>query len=598
MPSLLSAKLRRTAIACALAGCASVAPAQSAPDTSTLDGPLLYQLLVAEMELRGGDFNAGFAKLLDTARRMRSDELYQRATTLALTRDTPEQALAVVRNWRQTRPESLDALQFEVQILASRTRTNTNGTNGVGELAEPLSMLITRTPTAERGAMIAGMASLVKRLPPQASTAQMIEGVLKPHAASAPTRTPALVATARGWMHAGDPAKALSLAQTALQGEPTAIGPALLGLELMGKSAQAAPAEALVQTYLAQAAAAPAARLAYAQTLTQANRYTDALQQVRTTTDAQPKEPRAWLTRGALEVELHQARDAERSLQQFLSLQNGPAAASEDEEDDSQATKAAQRIQALLLLSQAAQLRNDLLSANKWLDQIAPANAINGSLELALRRGLVWAADGKLREARALIAGLPESEEVTPKAKTLAESQVLREAKRWSDALALLGAASARAPDDTDFLYEQAMLAEKLQRHDEVEQLLRRVISLQPKHHHAHNALGYALAERNERLPEARTLVEQALRLAPTDPFIADSMGWVEFRQGNLDAALGHLKRAYAQRPDTEIAAHLGEVLWAKGQRDEAQRIWKEGRDREANNEVLRETLKRLQVRL
>jgi tetratricopeptide (TPR) repeat protein len=590
MPSFLSANLRHTAIACALACCASVAHAQSTPDSSTLDGPLLYQLLVAEMELRGGDFNAGYAKLLDAARRTRSDELYQRATTMALTRETPEQALATVRSWRQTLPESLDALQFEVQILAARARTN-----GVNDLAEPLSALIARTPATDRGAMIAGTASLVKRLPPQAATAQMIEGVLKPHIASAPTRTPALVATARGWMHAGDPAKALSLAQTASQGEPSAIGPALLGLELMGKPAQAAPAEALVQAYLAQATAAPAARLAYAQTLTQANRYTDALQQVRATTDAQPKQPRAWLTRGALEVELQQARDAERSLQQFLMLQNAPAAASEDDEDDSQATKAAQRLQALLLLSQAAQQRNDLPAANKWLDQIGP---VNGSLELALRRGLVWAADGKLREARALIAGLPESEEVTPKAKTLAESQVLREAKRWSEALVLLSAASARAPDDTDFIYEKAMLAEKLQRHTEVEQLLRRVISLQPKHHHAHNALGYALAERNERLPEARTLVEQALRLAPTDPFITDSMGWVEFRQGNLDAALGHLKRAYAQRPDTEIAAHLGEVLWAKGQRDEAQRIWKEARDRQADNEVLRETLKRLQVRL
>jgi tetratricopeptide (TPR) repeat protein len=587
MPSFLPARLRRTVTACALACCSAIAPAQSAPDNSALDGGLLFQLLVAEMELRGGDFNAGYAKLLDAARRTRSDELYQRAATLALSRDTPEQALSVVRSWRQTLPESLDALQFEVQILAARAR--------VAELAEPLSALIARTPMAERGGMIAGTASLIKRLPPQAVTAQMIEAVLKAHTANAPTRTPALVATARAWMHASDAAKAASLAQTASQGEPAAIGPALVGLELMDNAAQAAAGEGLVQAYLAQPAAAPAARLAYAQTLTKGNRYSDALQQLRTATETQPKEARGWLTRGALEVELHQARDAERSLQQFLSLQNAPSAPTDDDDEDSDATKSALRTQALLLLSQAAQLRDDLPAANRWLDQIG---AGSGSLELALRRGLVWAAGGKLREARALIAALPESEEITAKAKTLAESQVLREAKRWSEALALLSAASARAPDDTDFMYEKAMLAEKLQRHDEVEQLLRRIISLQPKHHHAHNALGYALAERNVRLPEARALVEQAMKLAPTDPFIADSMGWVEFRQGNLDAALGHLKRAYAQRPDTEIAAHLGEVLWVKGQREEAQRIWKEGRERQADNEVLRETLKRLQVRL
>ena len=131
-----------------------------------------------------------------------------------------------------------------------------------------------------------------------------------------------------------------------------------------------------------------------------------------------------------------------------------------------------------------------------------------------------------------------------------------------------------------------------------LERVLRRVIELKPDHQHAYNALGYSLAERNQRLPEARTLIAKALELAPNDPFITDSLGWVEFRLGNVDKALAYLKRAYASRPDVEIAAHLGEVLWASGQRDEARRIWREGRQRDADNEVMRETLTRLQVRL
>ena len=141
-------------------------------------------------------------------------------------------------------------------------------------------------------------------------------------------------------------------------------------------------------------------------------------------------------------------------------------------------------------------------------------------------------------------------------------------------------------------------MAEKLARTDEMERVLRQVIELKPDHHHAYNALGYSLAERNVRLPEARELIRKALEMAPGDPFITDSMGWVEFRLGNHSAALAHLQRAYASRPDTEIAAHLGEVLWAMGQREEARRIWREGRSRDADNEVLRETLTRLQVRL
>jgi Flp pilus assembly protein TadD len=132
----------------------------------------------------------------------------------------------------------------------------------------------------------------------------------------------------------------------------------------------------------------------------------------------------------------------------------------------------------------------------------------------------------------------------------------------------------------------------------EMETLLRRVIALKPDDAHAHNALGYSLADRGQRLPEARQLIERALQLAPGDPFITDSLGWVEFRLGNKDAALRLLRQAYASRPDTEIGAHLGEVLWALGQRDEARRIWLESKGRDAANEVLRETLARLRVDL
>jgi Flp pilus assembly protein TadD len=133
---------------------------------------------------------------------------------------------------------------------------------------------------------------------------------------------------------------------------------------------------------------------------------------------------------------------------------------------------------------------------------------------------------------------------------------------------------------------------------EEMERLLRRVIELRPDNAHAHNALGYSLADRGQRLPEARALIERALELAPGDPFITDSLGWVEYRMGNREAALAHLQRAWAARPDTEIGAHLGEVLWALGRRDEARRIWRDAQGRDAANEVLRETLARLRVSL
>jgi Flp pilus assembly protein TadD len=139
-------------------------------------------------------------------------------------------------------------------------------------------------------------------------------------------------------------------------------------------------------------------------------------------------------------------------------------------------------------------------------------------------------------------------------------------------------------------------MAEKLERLDEMERLLRRVIELKPDSAHAHNALGYSLADRKLRLPEARQLVQRALALSPGDPFITDSLGWIEFRLGNLPEALRLLRQAYAARPDPEIAAHLGEVLWALDQRDEARRVWREARSRDAHNDVLLETLTRLRA--
>jgi tetratricopeptide (TPR) repeat protein len=143
-------------------------------------------------------------------------------------------------------------------------------------------------------------------------------------------------------------------------------------------------------------------------------------------------------------------------------------------------------------------------------------------------------------------------------------------------------------------MYEQALSAEKLGRLDEMESLLRAAIKQQPDYHAAYNALGYSLAERNIRLPEARALVSKALEFAPNDPFILDSLAWVEFRSGNLALALRILQEAYRARPDAEIAAHLGEVLWAVNQRDEASAAWRKGLDLNANNETLKSTILRL----
>lgn len=174
--------------------------------------------------------------------------------------------------------------------------------------------------------------------------------------------------------------------------------------------------------------------------------------------------------------------------------------------------------------------------------------------------------------------------------------------KQYQQAYDILSKIIASSKDDSevslaDLQYDLAMMAEKLAKLDDMERILRQVIAAKPQDPQAYNALGYSLAERNMRLPEAKALIQQAVKLAPQDPFIADSLGWVEFRMGNLAEAQRILEVAYKTKPDAEIAAHLGEVLWKQGLKDRATAVWKEGVNINKSNDTLVETLKRFGVK-
>ena len=148
-------------------------------------------------------------------------------------------------------------------------------------------------------------------------------------------------------------------------------------------------------------------------------------------------------------------------------------------------------------------------------------------------------------------------------------------------------------PDHLELLYESAIAAEKLDKLDLAEKHFRKLIALQPDKSLGYNALGYSLADRNLRLDEAQTLIDKALELSPGDPFILDSKGWLLFRQGKPEQAVVPLRQAYALRQDAEIAAHLGEVLWALGRADEARALWREAMKAHPSNTLLATTIKR-----
>jgi tetratricopeptide (TPR) repeat protein len=234
----------------------------------------------------------------------------------------------------------------------------------------------------------------------------------------------------------------------------------------------------------------------------------------------------------------------------------------------------------------------------RWDEAIqwyAAVGAGENWLAAQLRHAGVLAKRGSLEEAQRFLEGVRAANAEQAPRLLLGEAQLLRDAGRVADAFALLDGALARQPDQPELLYESALVAERLGRTEIFETRLRHLLRIKPDHAHAYNALGYSLADRNLRLDEAKELIDKALALAPDDPFILDSKGWLLFRRGELAGALAALQRAFSLRADAEIAAHLGEVLWALGRKDEAQKTWRDAAQASPGNEVLAATIKRFQ---
>lgn len=606
LPALLSTLLT-AALFVAPAQAQNTAPAPaavaSAPANSAMDQRLLYQLLVGEMALNSGDAGSAYELLLDAARRTRDEGLFRRAVDIALQSRAGEQALAATRAWRLSSPASADALRTQLQILLLLNKADAVG--------EPLKALLAVTPEADRPGLISALPRFLQRASNPSRVATLMDEALKGYRDAPATQVPVRVALGRAWLEARDPDRALALATEGQTLEPAAPGPVLLAMELMRERPAA---ESIVLDYLKQPKAEPAMRLAYVRLLTGSQRYADAIAQLEAATQAQPDAAAPYLSLGALQLELKHPKEGEAALLRYIELAQKQVAAApgsaaapnpvaglaendndNDDDDDGPARPEQGLIQAWLMLAQSAEQRGDFAAAERWLSKVEDPQR---ALEVQTRRASILARQGQVAQAREMIRRVPERRADDGRAKLVAEAGVLRDAKLWREAFDVLATASQRFADDADLLYEQAMMAEKIERLDDMESLLRKVIALKPNNAHAHNALGYSLADRRQRLPEARQLIQRALELSPGDPFITDSLGWVEFRMGNREEAATLLRRAYAARPDTEIAAHLGEVLWALGQRDEARKVWREGRVRDAANDVLRETLARLRVDL
>lgn len=578
----MKSSLRLMVILACLSGQVGIAADSSATDVggpppstagnSALDGRTFYQLVLAEISVHQSDPGTGYSLLLDAARRSNAPELYRRAVEIAIRARAGDAALQATRAWQRAHPTSIEAAQHELEILIALNR--------VPESAQVLERVLDLSAPKEKLQTLERIPGLYARATDRKAVAVAVEAGLR-RSRSDPTLVAgawAVISRAR-WL-ATDEAGALAALQLSQAANPQYEPAVRMALDMLGPERPLA--EKLVKRYLQRQHASDFnVRLAYSQALIAQDRPDEALEQLQTALESSPDRKDILLAQGGILIQLHRFAEARQALESFLSSLSEPVT-------DNRLRQ--QREHALTALSQIAERQGNLIEAEQWLRRIDPDNV---SLTIQARRAGVLARSGQIDAARSVIRAVPASNPGDEKSRFIAEAQLLRELKRYPAAMSVLELAAAAAPADTDLLYEQSLVAEKLGDFTRMESLLRRIVEIQPSSPHAYNALGYSLADRNVRLEEARGLIAKAVELAPEDAYIQDSLGWVEFRLGNHEVARQILERAFQAKPDAEIAAHLGEVLWTLGDRERAKVTWRKGLALNADNDTLLSTLRR-----
>jgi tetratricopeptide (TPR) repeat protein len=523
-----------------------------------LTGQTLYELLFAEIAAQRGSPAVAAQTFLDLSKRTRDPRIARRAVEVANFARMPLLALESARVWHETDPASAQALQAVTILLVNTKRVDE---------AEPyLAKLLATDPNAAANGFMQ-LSRLLAGNPDPAANLRVVRNLAAPY----PKLPQAHLAVAQAAATANDEALALTEARAALALRPDWEVAALYEAQLLQRRS---PGEAAARLagFLEKYPDARDVRLSHARMLVLDKRYPEARAEFETILKRFPKDIDAVYAVGLLALQAKEYAVAEANMKRLLELGYRDANS------------------VRFTLGQIAEEQNDWPRAIQWYDEIQRGDQ---ALPARMRTAHAIAKQGRLPEARTYLRGLSVQGEPQRVQLLVAESQLLRDANLHREAFDLLGQALQKTPDQPELLYDHALTAEKLDRFDVLESSLKRLIQIKPDHAHAYNALGYSFADRNLRLPEAKQLIDKALEIAPNDFFIIDSLGWVLYRMGDLKGAAQQLRRAWDGRPDGEIGAHLGEVLWALGERDEARRIWQESLKASPESETLQKTLKR-----
>jgi len=547
------------------AGGAAAAPERPAA-VDELTPEVLYRILVGDVAMQRGDAALAARAYFEAARDSRDPVLARRATEIALFARQRTLALEAAKLWQELDPKAERARQMVASLAVS----------GAGsDLKAELQRVLIEAAANDKslGEAFLQLNQALSGQTDKVAAFRLVQELARPY----PKVAEAWFAIALAGYNTklGDPAiiaAATAAADRALELKPGWDRAALVKADILAKGSPEA-AIAFLKQFLAATPDARAVAGALAQIYVEQKRFAEARAIFQQMWDDEPEDREFEFAVAAISLQMKDYATAQRLLEELDKVGYGDKG---------------------VVPFYLAQLAEETKHYDEAIARYREVTEGDRAWLAKLRIGAMIAKKGDLSAARSYLEGLqPESAERRVEL-AQAEAQLLRDAGDYKGAYAILTAALERQADSVDLLYDVAMVAEKLDRIDEVEARLKRLIELKPDNAQALNALGYTLVDRTPRTAEGLKLIERALQIAPDDPFILDSMGWANYRMGRLDDSEKFLRRAFGDQADPEIAAHLGEVLWAKGERERANELWQSQLKASPDNPVLIETMRRL----
>lgn len=518
----------------------------------------VFQVLLGEMALQRGAPQLASDAWADLAERSRDPKVFARAVEIASLAGQKERAQRLLELWLAAEPDSLKARQTEAALMIQDGQFEQLPTRLGALLAQDEANLPNNLLHLNR---------MLFRVKDKRAAQDLVDKVTAPYLKLPEAR----FARAQAALAAGNEARAMEETDAARKLRPDWEMAAIAHAQLQARQS---PASAItdLDRFVDTNPSARDARLALARLLVSDKRYGDARKQYAVLLKETPTDPAALYPAAMLAL---QQGDREQGKQQIRQLLD---------------TDFPDKSTLHFLLGQIAQESGEADAALKEFALVQDGERL---VAARARSAQILLEQGRETEARTMLSELRGATPGERTQLTLSEAQLLRDAGRHDEAYQVLEKALSAQPDDIDLLYDTALNAERIGKFERMEALLQHLLKLQPTHPHALNALGYSWADRNIHLPEADKLIAKARALLPDDPFIMDSQGWVQYRQGKLKDALSTLQRAYSIKADPEIAAHLGEVLWHLGKQADARTLWQGALKKHPDNSTLQQTLKK-----